>query len=188
MYAVYRGVLRQTGVEVERRRARHVRRSGHFGDEGPPLRPVFGTRAVSPTGRPEESPPPQRKRGSSFEYTDHHRECSAVPISRYYCYYCTYANTNRLLFQCIGIMQRNLLLSFTSSVGGHQPQTILYQPKELSFPKVRNPYQFPWITLPMKRYLYQNLSACSGGKQNLFCQQFTNQSDGENGRSTLLPP
>ena len=80
---MYRGVLRQTGIEVERRRACHVQRSGHFGDEGPPLRTVFGSCVVSPTGRARESPPPQRKWGSSFEYTDHHRECSAVPILAY---------------------------------------------------------------------------------------------------------
>ena len=83
LYAVYRGVLRQTGVEVERRRTHHVRRSGHFGDDGPPLRPIFGSHAVSPTGRARKSPPPQQKRGSSFEYTDHHRECLGVPILAY---------------------------------------------------------------------------------------------------------
>ena len=57
LYAVYRGILSSTGEEVERRRASHVGRSGHFGDEGPPLRP--GSRAVSPTWKARESPPPQ---------------------------------------------------------------------------------------------------------------------------------
>ena len=75
LLAVYRRVLRQTRPSCSAIRPFWRRRT--------PLRPVFGSREVSPTGRARESPPLQGKRGSSFECTVGHRERSGVPMLGY---------------------------------------------------------------------------------------------------------